>query len=164
MNPCLLRSLLAALPVLGLALEGKSGLEVGGVGAGVFVLAAFFFFIFHPVIPRVLHPLSFYLLVGFLGVMGIEFFRGKAAVSAAPLLVGLSLLVDPDFFKLRRNWPRRVQSTLLGALFFCGILTAHGLLFELMGKKPGLLFFQMPAGSYALMGFALTFFSGRTGK
>lgn len=164
MNPCLFRSLLAALPVLGLALEGKSGLGYGGVGAGVFVLAASFFFIFHPVIPRVLHPLSFYLLVWFLGVMGIEFFWGKAAVSAAPLLIGLSLLVDPDFFKTRRKWPRLVRSTLFGALSFWGILTVHGLLFELMGRKLGLLFFQMPAGSYALMGLTWTFFSGRGGK
>lgn len=164
MNSCLFRSLLAALPVLGLALEGKSGLEVGGVGAGVFVLAAIFFFIFHPLVPRVLHPLSFYLLVWFLGVMGIEFFWGKAAVSAAPLLIGLSLLVDPDFFKSRTNWPRRIRSTLFGALSFMGILAIHGLLFELLGRKLGLLFFQMPGGSYALMGFALTFFSGRAGK
>lgn len=156
MNSLLLRALLASLPVLGLALDPQSGLLCGTSVLLALLLATLIFLTLHPLLPRVLHRLSFFLLLWVLGVVGIEFF------SIPPLLlVSLTLLPLPDLFREPKKRKRIWEKTLFTGLYFWAFLVGHALVTGLLGRGMGIPLFHEPAGSYFLLGLAVTFLGKR---
>lgn len=156
-NPLLGRALLAALPLLGLTLQARSGFIYGALGGGTLLLATTIFLAVHFAIPEALHRLSYFLLFLIPGVIGAELFS-RGAPAAVPLLwVSLSILSPPDLFRVRKKGRRILKKTLFVSLAFWGLLTAHGVLSDVLGQRAGILFFQQPGGSYFLLGLAVMF-------
>jgi hypothetical protein len=154
MNPLFLRALMASLPLLGLTLGVEMGLLYGAVTVAVLVSALGIFLAIQGAIPRIVHPLSFFLILFVGGVLAGELF----SVSVL-FLVSLCLLVLPDFFRPLRL----VSKTLFVGFSFWSFLMWHALLSDLLGRGVGIRLFQLPAGSYLLMGFVTLFFSDASG-
>lgn len=152
MNPLLLRALLAALPLLGLASKPWPGVVYGAFGFGIFLVATLIFLGIHFAIPQTLHRLSFFLLLLVFGVIGSELF------SVSPLLLaGLFFLPLPELFRRRKKWDPILRKTLLVGFSFGVILAGHGILTNLLGVGGRVPLFQLPAGSYLILGLALAF-------
>lgn len=147
MNLLLLRSALAVLPLLGLSLEAESGFLYGAVCSGVLLIATSIFIGIRGLLPRVTHPLSFFLLLLVLGVMAQEVFALSFLFIPSSLL-----LVSGNVFQKHVEGRRLMRSTARVAVLFLVLLSAHGMCSELLGERAGFEFFRMPAGSYFLLG------------
>ena len=154
MNPVLLRALLAALPLLGVTLEWENGFVYGGMVVGILFLSALIFSSLSFVIPQPLYRISF-LLPLILGAAGIEIILGGRGSPAPLLLASVCLLTNPDLFRNQKNWTRVAKKTFLASLYFWMLVTGHGILCDLLGSGMGIRFFQIPAGSFLLIGMAL---------
>ena len=156
MNPILRQALLASLPLLGAAVDLRSGVLYGGVGVTIFLVSTFIFFVLRPVIPDQFYRLSFILLIFLLGLSGIEWLKKGLGYSAFLLPASLCILTPPDFFRRPRNWKRLMGKNLASGFYFWILLAGHGTLSEFLGKELGVHLAQHPAGSFFLLGLAMT--------
>ena len=153
MNPLLLRAVLAALLLLGSALDSTSGLVYGTVGAGIFLLAVFLFLLLRLVLPRVVHRLSFFLLL-----LGLTVLTERVFALSFLLIASLVILSPPGLFQKQKRWEEITRKSILTVLAFAVFLGIHGFLAEALGSKAGIGFFNHPAGGYFLAGLVLAIF------
>jgi hypothetical protein len=143
---------------LGLSWDGKEAFWYGGVGIGGLLFAVFLFLICQPVLPRTLHPFCFYLLFLFLGLRGGEILllgigpERKGYITLSLLLLSLLIVVPSDFFMARKRWRQKIPSVLTSCLSFWVVLVVQALLSDGLGRRLGFGFFQIPAGTYFVMG------------
>ena len=156
MNSCLLRALVAVLPLLGFSLEARGGLVYGVVGAGLFLVAVFWFLLVRPLLPRSVERVGYFLFL-----LGLVVAAEKIFSSSHLLLVSLFLLSPPELFQRRKRWDVVASQAVLISCFFFIFLAVHGAVAEGLGLKAGIPFFRHPAGSYFLVGFTLAGFSGK---
>lgn len=140
---------LAALPLLAFSLEARSGFFYGAVGAGAFLGVRLGFFLISKVLPEYCHRLLFWLLLGAVPLGASEIFEAGSRTPFLLTIVSLLILTAKD----------DARHVISPALFYWFLLTAHGLVTETLGYFVGLSFFQQPAGSFFLMGLAVTFFA-----
>ncbi len=157
MNQLFLRSLLAALPLLGLSLKLRDAFLFGGLAAGILILTVFLFLVFHFVIPESLRRLSFLLLLLFFVVLGERLFHLPFVFVGS-----LCLLTPPDLLRIEKNWLKISTKTLLAGTLFWALLLAQGFFSDWAGSRIGFQFFQTPAGSYFLIGLGLALVPGGT--
>ena len=160
MNLLILRVLLAALPLLGLALEARSGLIYGGLAAGIFLLTATIFLLIRPALPRTVQRLVYFLVL-----LALTILAGRIHSVSFLIFVSLLLLSPPELFQKRRRRNGILRAAVLSSLAFFIFLSLHGLLAQGLGLGGRMRFFQHPAGSYFLGGLTLMIFStGRPKK
>jgi hypothetical protein len=155
MNQILLRVLLAALPLLGLALDPGNALFFGGAATGIFMAAIVIFFLIHCLIPESLARVSFLLILLCLVILGTSLFNLPFAYAGS-----LCVLTPVDLFRARRDWLRISTKGLWAGFGFFTVLTAQGLFAEGIGSLTGFQFFSSPAGSYFLVGLGLALAPG----
>lgn len=148
MNPLLLQSLLALLPLFGLKLGALRTLCQGVLGGGLLVFTTMVFLVIRKTLPRPLHRLSFFLLLLVDGMMIGEIF------SLSLLWIpSLFLLTPPDLFRRRTRAREVVDQTLALALSFAALSAGGGILTGILGNRWGV--------NYFLGGLLLAFFQGR---
>lgn len=157
MNPTLLRALLAGLPLLGLALDLRSGILYGGAGLLILFVTSLCFFALRPMVPERFYRLSFLIPLFLLGLGGIGFLKETMGYPALLLPASLTLLTPPDFFRKQRSWKRLMRKNLLSGFYFWIFLAGHGALSEALREGLGLHFAGHPAGSFFLLGMAMIF-------
>ena len=140
MNFLLLRAVLAALPLLGLAFDTTASLVYGTVGSGIFLLALFVFLL---------------LLLGFTAL------TARILPLSFLLFASLVLLTPPDLFQKQKHWQPVARKSILTLLIFTAFLAIHGFFVEELGLKMGVGFFEHPAGGYFLAGLVLAIFPVR---
>jgi len=74
-NSLLLRTVLAALPLLGLSLQARAGFAYGVLCAFLLLLATLIFLTVRVIIPETVHRISFMLLLLVFGVIAAEMSR-----------------------------------------------------------------------------------------
>lgn len=149
-NQGFLRAILASLPLLGLALDSRSGLLYGSVGFWALLASTLIFLGLRSALPETTHRTALFLLFLFFGVIGIEL------CSLSPLLLAsLPILAAPDLFRPAKQSGRVVRKTLFNSFLFWVILSGHGIFTEFLGQRAALPFFQLPGGSYFLAGLTL---------
>ena len=132
---------LAALPVLGLALQAQRAFLMGGQLTLTLLIAVFLFLLSRRFLPPILQPLIFLTLVLILGIFsGISF---KA-------LIPIFLLLPPEFFKSKRIWNPALKNILITSLAFWVLLIGHGILAQFAGEFTP--FFRLPSGSFLYLG------------
>lgn len=156
MNPFLRRPLLAALPVLGFALEAKSAFLYGAVVGLTLLIATLIFLLIQALLPVLIYRVSFLVLVLAIGVLAGHFLAVPAVA-----LASLVLLIPPEFLRRRKNWDPMARKLILGGLTFWALLTGHGVVSEQLGLPMGWEFFRLPVGSYLLVGFLPLLWRGR---
>ena len=158
MNSLLFRVLLALLPVLGFATEPAPAFLWGMLTALILTAATVFLLGVRFIFPWTVWRVIFFLSLLALAALALKFF-------ALPpfFLLSLFLLVPPEFFRERKNWDRAARKMVRGGLLFGALLTGHRVLMEVFSNTAGLHIFELPAGSYLLMGLALAV-AGKTGK
>lgn len=149
-NSLLLRTVLASLPLLGLSLQARAGFAYGVLCAFLLLLATLIFLAVRAIIPETVHRISFMLLLLVFGVIAAETSR------LSPLfLPGLFLLPYPENFRRGLPWPRVLGKAVAAGLSLWALLTTHGVFSQVLGLGWGIRFFQLPAGSYLLLGLGI---------
>ena len=156
MNFLLLRAVLAALPLLGLAFDTTASLVYGTVGSGIFLLALFVFLLLRRPLPRIIQRLSFLLLL-----LGFTVLAARILPLSFLLFASLVLLTPPDLFQKQKHWQPVARKSILTLLIFTAFLAIHGFFVEELGLKMGVGFFEHPAGGYFLAGLVLAIFPVR---
>jgi hypothetical protein len=137
-NKIILRISLAALPVLGLALQTHTAFLLGAQVTFLLLIAAFIFIWFRRFLPQISHSLIFLSLILALGISsGIP----------ARALIPIFLLLPPEFFKSKRIWSPALKDILIASLAFWVLLAGHGALAQFGGA-----FFKLPSGSFLYLG------------
>lgn len=155
----LFRTLIAALPILGFALEAKSGFLLGGATTLLLGGTEAIFLGIQKIVPGTVRKISFFLILIVFGVILEEIF-------SVPFLVLTSacFLIPSDLFRPRKNGRKMFRKMLLMGLSFWALLLFHGIVMELLGKEGNVWFFQLPAGSYLVLGILVLVWPFKKGK
>ncbi|MBI4115578.1 MAG: hypothetical protein HY447_03275 [Candidatus Omnitrophica bacterium] len=150
MNPILLRGILSALPILGFARDGGTALLLAACVFSIFLGATLSFLTLRFVLPEKIHALGYLLILFVLGVAAKEIFAFSSLCFPS-----LLLLTFPESLRARSSWKKAAEKTFWAGLSFSLIILCHGVLLGTM--QEGSNFFQLPGGSYLLLGLALIF-------
>ena len=149
-SPIFWRVFLAAIPMLGVVRDTRSGVLYGGVSAVILITSSFILLVLRRIIPKPAHRMVFFIAAVVLGTSMIRFIFFKESVSGLFMIVSVILLMPPQMLRMPGSWKRTAKKISAMGFLFWALLAGHGLLSELF-HQGGLAIFQTTAGSYLLI-------------
>ena len=155
-SPIFWRVFLAAIPMLGLVRDTRSGVLCGGLSAVVLIASSSILLIVRKIIPKPVHRMVFFIAAVVLGTSMIQFIFFKESVSGLFMIVSVILLMPPQMLRMPGSWKRAAKKISAMSFLFWALLAGHGFLSELL-RQGGLAIFQTAAGSYLLIAVSSPF-------